>query len=237
MNAPDPNGKPEVERSGKVTILTFAAAAARDAEDVIARELGGRAAGSDGGHLLLDFVNVKRLGGVELGTLVTLHKRVRAAGGRLTLFNVTPLLHEIFRVTRLDTLLVIGTEADDGVDGRVPPTPTTAVGSPARNASPAHQQTPGRATPATRIGVPHLPVLRYAYPLSNGGSEYTFGDFVWTVVPARAGEWKITAESGADGLEIPTRVMATGFVSAAAAELALVTNRPHLYLTTGAPAP
>ena len=43
-----------------------------------------------------------------LGTLITLHKRMRASGGRLTLFNLTDRIYEIFTTTRLDTLIRVG---------------------------------------------------------------------------------------------------------------------------------
>ena len=110
---------PKVERTGNVTIITFTADALRDVENVIARELEGLTAGAGERHLLLDFTNVKYLNSVELGTLITLHKRTRAAGGRLILFNLDPQLRRLFAVTRLDTLLVICRE-DDADGDRVP---------------------------------------------------------------------------------------------------------------------
>lgn len=98
---------PKVERSGNITIITFVAGAIRDVQNVIARELEGLTAGMDVRHLLLDFSNVEFLGSLELGTLITLHKQARAAGGRLTLFNLSPQLFRVFVITRLDTLLEI----------------------------------------------------------------------------------------------------------------------------------
>ena len=58
-------------------------------------------------HLLLDFTNVEYLSSVELGTLITLHKRVKAFGGRLTLFNLNAQVYEVFTVTHLQTVLGI----------------------------------------------------------------------------------------------------------------------------------
>src|SRR5262249_62074747 len=37
----------------------------------------------------------------SLGKLVTLHKELRAVGGELILYNVTPEVHEVFAVARL----------------------------------------------------------------------------------------------------------------------------------------
>ena len=98
---------PRVERCGNITVITFTRDAIRDVENVIARELEGNADGSGMRHLLLDFTNVKYLNSVELGTLITLHTRIRDAGGQLTLFNLSAPVFEIFTLTRLDTLLSI----------------------------------------------------------------------------------------------------------------------------------
>ncbi len=58
-------------------------------------------------HLLLDFSNVKDIYNVELGTIITLHKRMKASGGRLTLINLSVQVYEVFRVCRLHTFLEI----------------------------------------------------------------------------------------------------------------------------------
>ena len=102
---------PKVERCGNITVVTFTHDAIRDVEDVIARELEALPVEAGVQHLLLDFTNVERLNSVELGTLISLHKRIRAAGGRLTLFNLSAQLFELFTVTRLNTLLGICREA------------------------------------------------------------------------------------------------------------------------------
>jgi anti-sigma B factor antagonist len=106
MSAPKPQVPLSVQWAGNVTIVTFTADAVRDVENVIARELVGFTAVA-GGHLLLDFGNVRYLNSVELGTLVSLHRSVQAAGGQLTLFNLDTRLHKLFSLTRLDTLLAV----------------------------------------------------------------------------------------------------------------------------------
>jgi len=107
MSAPDRAATPKVERAGKVTIITFTAGAIRDVENVLARELGGSTTEIADHHLLLDLGNVTYLNSVELGTLISLHKRMAAAGGRLTLFNLSPLVLSVFTTCHLDTLLSI----------------------------------------------------------------------------------------------------------------------------------
>jgi anti-anti-sigma factor len=98
---------PKVEQAGHVRVVTFTASGVRDVENVIARELEGRTGGLDGCHLMLDFSNVVYVNSGELGTLVGLHARVGRAGGRLSLFNLTDQVYEIFTVCRLQTLLGI----------------------------------------------------------------------------------------------------------------------------------
>ncbi len=97
---------PRVETDGNVTTVTLSASPVRDAEDAIARQLE-EVLAAPNQHLLLNFTNVDYLNGAELGTLLALHKRVRRAGGRLTLLNLAAHLHELFTVTRLDTVLTI----------------------------------------------------------------------------------------------------------------------------------
>ncbi len=128
MSAPALHAPPKVEQGCEVRVLTFTADAVRDVGDVLARELEGRTDGLGAGHLLLDFTNVAYLTSVELGTLITLHKRLRAAGGRLTLFNLNDRVYEIFTTTRLQTLLRICREGGtDPGDAGSPPVPEEQV--------------------------------------------------------------------------------------------------------------
>ena len=98
---------PKVEKRAGVKIITFTTGQKRDVEDVIATELDGHTDGLGECHLLLDFTNVEFITSVELGTLIGLHKRMKASGGWLTLFNLNPEVFEVFAVTRLDNLIEI----------------------------------------------------------------------------------------------------------------------------------
>ena len=126
--------RPKVERSGDLTILTITARATGGG---LARELGALGADAGARHVSPDFAHVRFVSGTELGTLVGLHNRVAAAGGRLTLFNLSADVLRLFSLTRLDTLLDVcrpcaspaGTWAGRG--GRatqVPPGPTGGGG-------------------------------------------------------------------------------------------------------------
>lgn len=109
MSLPTTLVLPKVERSANATVITFIPDAVRDVENEIARELLGLTGGTGtaGRHLLLDFTNVVSLNSMELGTLVTLHKQVESSGGRLTLFNLSARVFELFAITRLDRFLDI----------------------------------------------------------------------------------------------------------------------------------
>jgi anti-anti-sigma factor len=98
----------KVELTGNVKIITFTGSRIRrDIENAIAQELEGQTDELGESHLLLDFSNVESISSVELGTLITLHKSMKASGGRLTLFNLSAAVFEVFTVTRLQTLLGI----------------------------------------------------------------------------------------------------------------------------------
>ena len=56
-------------------------------------------------RVLLDVRNVDYVSSLALGTLVSLHKKGLAAGRRLTLRNLRPLVAEVFAITRLDRFL------------------------------------------------------------------------------------------------------------------------------------
>jgi anti-anti-sigma factor len=111
MDETIPRLPPKVERSGNVVVLTFSKNR-RDLDNVLADELDGPTGDLAGCHLLLDFSNVALVGSEELGTLVGLSRRLRACGGRLTLFNLSPPVYEVFVITRLHTVLGICRESN-----------------------------------------------------------------------------------------------------------------------------
>lgn len=110
MNAPT-RLSPKVEFRGNVKIITFTCGRNRGVDNVIASELEGHTDDVVGGNLLLDFTNVDFITSIELGTLISLHNKMKEAGGRLTLFNLKPKVFEVFKVTRLVDLISICREA------------------------------------------------------------------------------------------------------------------------------
>jgi carbon storage regulator CsrA len=97
---------PKTEQTGTVKIITFTAGQMR-LDNVIATELEGLTDKLGECHLLLDFTNVEYVTSVELGTLVSLHKKLKASGGRLTLFNLNLQVFEVFLATHLEALIGI----------------------------------------------------------------------------------------------------------------------------------
>lgn len=97
------------EDIGGVTIATFTVPELLQEQDVravgeqlfhLVDELGRR-------KLLLDFGDVEHMSSAVLGTLVTLHQKVQAAGGRLVLCAIDPQIREVFAITRLEKVFVI----------------------------------------------------------------------------------------------------------------------------------
>jgi anti-sigma B factor antagonist len=58
-----------------------------------------------GQHLCLDLGRLDYLSSSGLGLLLALHGHVKAGGGRLSLCNVGEAVHEVFAVTRLNSIL------------------------------------------------------------------------------------------------------------------------------------
>jgi anti-anti-sigma factor len=56
-------------------------------------------------ELILDFDNVQFISSLALGTLITMHKRLAAAGRLLTLCNLRPAVREVLAITCLDKFL------------------------------------------------------------------------------------------------------------------------------------
>ena len=108
---------PRVEKAVNVTIITLTGRAIAGRDDRITAQLEGRTEGLEAGHLLLDFTHVERITNEELGTLIRIHREVIAGGGRLTLFNLTALVYEVFTVTRLHTLLRVCRERPPVAEG------------------------------------------------------------------------------------------------------------------------
>lgn len=65
--------------------------------------------------LVVDFRNVSNMSSSALGMLITVHKRIREAGGQLRLCNINPNIAEVFSITRLDEIFIIDKELEDSI--------------------------------------------------------------------------------------------------------------------------
>lgn len=112
----------EVETTGDMTVVRFALHTSLDEQNAqtigdqlisLAEQIGGR-------KLLLEFGNVEYITSTALGKLITLSKKLTAAGGQLVLAHLNPRIAEVFEITRLNQLFTIVRDRnDEGPDGGV----------------------------------------------------------------------------------------------------------------------
>ena len=96
-----------VTEGGVRTVVRFATDTALTEANIkaVGERLAALAGSRSRPHQTLDLGGVTMLTSVALAKLISLNGKVRAAGGRLTLVNPTPTVRQLFRVTRLDTVL------------------------------------------------------------------------------------------------------------------------------------
>lgn len=64
----------------------------------------------------LNFADVQLISSVGLGLIVSLNKTAKANKGKLSLFNLNANLVNLFKITRLDSGLLIKSTQDDAVN-------------------------------------------------------------------------------------------------------------------------
>ena len=94
----------EVEDIGDVTVVNFVDRKILDEQNIqiIGEQLFSLVDEEGWRKILLNFGNVEYLSSAALGKLITLNKKVQAAGGRLILCNIDPQIYEVFEITKLD---------------------------------------------------------------------------------------------------------------------------------------
>jgi anti-sigma B factor antagonist len=102
----------EVEDIGDVTVVNFVDRKILDEQNiqVIGEQLFGLVDEIGRRKLLLNFGNVEYLSSAALGKLITLNKKLQAAGGKLILCNIAPQIFEVFEITKLDKFFKIHKE-------------------------------------------------------------------------------------------------------------------------------
>ena len=103
-NAPEPM---EVTRDGDRTTARFARLTSLNEyhADQVGEQLLALADPPGTRFVTLDLGNVEYVTSTILGHLVALNKRLKGAGGRLTLDHVRPAVLDILRVTQLDQVI------------------------------------------------------------------------------------------------------------------------------------
>lgn len=66
--------------------------------------------------LLISFTNVDHLSSAALGTLITIHNRLKQKGGQLRLANIDPQIYEVFMITKLNKLFDIHETSEDALE-------------------------------------------------------------------------------------------------------------------------
>jgi anti-anti-sigma regulatory factor len=95
----------QVHTPGPVTVVRFTEPNLNDATlQRVGEDLSRLADLYGGGELHLDFSRVRYINTGFMSRLLSVHRRVTQDGGHLVLKNLATL-HDLFRVTRLDTLL------------------------------------------------------------------------------------------------------------------------------------
>jgi anti-sigma B factor antagonist len=102
----------EVEDIGDVTVVNFTDRKILDEQNiqVIGEQLFSLVDEAGRRKILLNFGNVEYLSSAALGKLITLNKKLQAAGGRLVLCNIDPQIYEVFEITKLNKLFNIHKE-------------------------------------------------------------------------------------------------------------------------------
>ncbi len=90
-----------------VTVVRFVGAWATNdlANGELGRELLALVGQEDCSKLLLNCAGLTYACSAMLGKFITLHNEVQAKGGKLTLCELTPTVHQIFTMMKLDKLL------------------------------------------------------------------------------------------------------------------------------------
>jgi anti-sigma B factor antagonist len=109
MTLPSSDRRLEIEDLGDVTVASFTDHYLLDAQrlQIIGDQLSSLVDEMGRRKLLLNFGNVQDISSLALGMLVTLNKKIRAAGGKLVLCRMDPQIRELMALTQLDALFVI----------------------------------------------------------------------------------------------------------------------------------
>src|ERR1700736_2732654 len=112
MSSPPRGRRLGVKDIGDVTVVNFTDRKILDEQNIqiIGEQLFSLVDEAGRRKILLNFGNVEYLSSAALGKLITLNKKLQAAGGRLILCNIDPQIYEVFEITKLNKLFNIHKE-------------------------------------------------------------------------------------------------------------------------------
>ncbi len=113
------NRKLDLEEVSDVTIARFTDKKILDESNIqiIGNQLFNLVDDDHRQKIILDFTNVEYLSSAALGKLITMEKKVKAAGGKLRLCAIRPDIKEVFKITRLDKLFQIVDDREKALEG------------------------------------------------------------------------------------------------------------------------
>ena len=107
----------DIEEIGSVTVARFLDSKILDEANIekIGQELFGLVDQDGRTKIILDFSLVEYLSSAALGKLITMHKKVSAAGGICALCNIQKDILDVFKITQLHKVLTLCDDLDDAL--------------------------------------------------------------------------------------------------------------------------
>lgn len=107
----------DIEEIGSVTVARFLDRKILDEANIatIGKEMIGLVDDDGRTQIVLDFSLVEYLSSAALGQLITMDKRVKAAGGTCVLCNIQKDILDVFKITQLHKVLTLATDLDDAL--------------------------------------------------------------------------------------------------------------------------
>jgi anti-sigma B factor antagonist len=107
----------DIEEVGSVTVARFLDKKILDEANIdkIGQELFGLVEQDGRTQIVLDFSLVEYLSSAALGKLITMHKKVTAAGGKCALCNIQKDIMDVFKITQLHKVLMLCGDLDDAL--------------------------------------------------------------------------------------------------------------------------
>jgi anti-sigma B factor antagonist len=118
--APEPSAMPSsdarlrVRKERGVTFVEFVDRNILDEANIqqIGEEIASLIDAEPAPKLVISFSNVDHLSSAALGTLITIHSRMKTKQGQLRLSNIDPQIYEVFVITKLNKLFEIHETSD-----------------------------------------------------------------------------------------------------------------------------